>query len=160
MPLPVLRKDFLFDPYQIFESRLMLADAVLLIVRLLTDDQLEELLGIARELRMAALVETHGQQEIARAAAAAADIVGINNRDLATMETDLATTESLARYVPQGTILVSESGIRTREDVERLARCGVQSVLVGTTLMQAENVGAAMRPLTGVWRPGFEPAET
>lgn len=160
MPLPILRKDFIFDPYQVYESRAMVADAVLLIVRILTDNQLEDLLGLARELGMAALVETHEQDEIGRAVRAGADIIGINNRDLDTLEVDLATTEFLAEQVPRDALLVSESGIETREDVERLAGYGVHAVLVGTVLMKAGDlIHAVMRPMTGVYRPGFEPME-
>jgi len=160
MPLPILRKDFLFDPYQIYESRMMLADALLLIVRLLTDNQLLDLLELTRELGMAALVETHDEEEVARAARAGADIIGINNRDLATMQTDLSVTERLAKFMPKSAILVSESGIETREDVERLAKCGAHAVLVGTTLMKAgDAIHVVMRPLTSVYRPGFEPED-
>ena len=160
MPLPVLRKDFLFDPYQIYESRMMLADALLLIVRILTDDQLFDLLELTSELGMAALVETHDEEGIARAERAGADVIGINNRDLATMKVDLSTTERLAKHVPRGALLVSESGIETREDVERLAKCGAHAVLVGTTLMKAgDAIHAVMRPLTSVYRPGFEPED-
>jgi indole-3-glycerol phosphate synthase len=160
MPLPIMRKDFIFDPYQVYESRMMLADAILLIVRILTDAQLEDLLALARELHMGALVETHDEDDLARAARAGADIIGINNRDLSTMKVDLATTERLARRAPKDALLVSESGIETRADVERLARCGVHSVLVGTTLMKAgDALHRAMRPLAGVYRPGFEPDE-
>ncbi|MGQ9731625.1 MAG: indole-3-glycerol phosphate synthase TrpC [Candidatus Zipacnadales bacterium] len=160
MPLPILRKDFLFDPYQVYESRMMMADAILLIVRILTDDQLVELLDLTYELGMAALVETHDEQEIERAANAGAKIIGINNRDLSTMTVDLSTTERLAKHVPSNVLIVSESGIETREDVERLACCGVHAVLVGTVLMRvdADRLPAVMRPLTGVYRPGFAPA--
>ena len=160
MPLPVLRKDFIFDPYQVYESRMMLADALLLIVRILTDNQLFDLLDLTRELGMAALVETHDEEEMGRAARAGADIIGTNNRDLATMKVDLSTTERLAKYVPKGAILVSESGIEMREDVERLAKCGAHAILVGTALMKAgDALHAVMRPLTGVSRPGFEPED-
>ena len=157
MPLPILRKDFLTHTYQVYESRMFLADAVLLIVRILTDDQLRRMLDIARELGMAALVETHSREEAQRAAAVGADIIGINNRDLDTLTVDLATTEALARYVPPDVLLVSESGVKTREDVERVARAGAHAVLVGTSLMQAENLAVTLRPLTTVYRPGQEP---
>jgi indole-3-glycerol phosphate synthase len=160
MPLPILRKDFIVDPYQVYESRMLLADAVLLIVRILSDDLLYDLLALTRELRMAALVETHDEEEVKRAARAGADIIGINNRDLDTLTIDLATTERLARHVPRDALLVSESGIETRADVERLARAGAHAVLVGTTLMKAgDAVHTVMRPLVGVYRPGFEPED-
>jgi len=160
MPLPILRKDFIVDPYQVYESRMLLADAVLLIVRILTDDQLFDLLELTRELRMSALVETHDEAELERAAKAGANIIGINNRDLATMTIDLGTTERLAKRVPRGALLVSESGIETRGDVERLARAGAHAVLVGTTLMKAgDAVHIVMRPLVGVYRRGFGPED-
>ena len=159
MPLPIMRKDFMFDPYQIYEARLHNADAILLIVRILTDDQIVDMTGIAHELGMAALVETHNEAELHRAVDLRAEIIGINNRDLDTMTLDLATTEALAKHVPRDAILVSESGIYTREDVERVARAGAQAVLVGTSLMQAENLATVMAPLTSVYRPGFAPTD-
>ena len=159
MPLPILRKDFIFDTYQVYESRLRLADAVLLIVRILSDDQLERLLEATQELGMAALVETHDEQDIQRAVAVGADIIGINNRNLETLDVDLATTERLIRYVPMDALAVSESGIRTPQDVKRLAARGVHAVLVGTALMTSDDYGAALRPLTDIYRPGFGPLE-
>lgn len=160
MPLPILRKDFIFDPYQVYESRMFFADAILLIARILTDSQLEDLLALSRELGMAALVETHDESDVERAVKAGASIIGINNRDLATMRVDLATTERLAKLVPSETILVSESGITTRADVERVARCGVRAVLIGTALMKAgDAIHTVMRQFTGVYRPGFEPED-
>jgi indole-3-glycerol phosphate synthase len=150
MPLPVLRKDFLVDEYQVYEARLLLADAVLLIADVLSEGQLRALLMVTRELGMEALVEAHDEAALETALRAGAKVVGINNRDLATMQVDLATTERLAREVPLDKILVSESGIKTVEDVERLARAGVDAVLVGTSLMRAEEPGRALRALTQV----------
>ncbi len=150
MPLPVLRKDFIVDEYQIYESRLLLADAVLLIVSILTEGQLRALLMLTRELGMEALVEAHDEWEIETALQAGAKVVGINNRDLQTMQTSLETTERLAPLVPLDNILVSESGINSVAEVERLAAAGVDAVLVGTALMRAEDPGRALVPLTKV----------
>jgi len=150
--LPVLRKDFVLDPYQLHEARAAGADAVLLIVRILADEELRALLGLARELGMAALVETHDAADLERAVRAGADLVGINNRNLDTLTVDLGTTCALAREVPEDRLIVSESGIRTREDVERVAACGVGAVLVGETLMRSPDPAAAARELAGVPR--------
>ncbi len=150
MPLPVLRKDFIIDEYQVYESRLLLADALLLIVRALTESQLRDYLALTHELGMAALVETHSEAEVDRALAARAQVVGINNRDLDTLEVSLETTERLARLVPPEAVLVSESGIHSGAEVERLAETGVDAILVGTALMKAEAPGRALGPLTQV----------
>ena len=150
MVLPVLRKDFLIDAYQLYESRLLLADAVLLIVRLLTPEQLEEYLALAHQLGMDALVETHTAEEIEIAVEANAMVIGINNRDLDTLTTSLEVTRDLAERVPLSRTLVSESGIATTADVERVAAAGVDAVLVGGSLMQAEDPVRVLRTLTGV----------
>jgi indole-3-glycerol phosphate synthase len=150
MPLPVLRKDFIVDEYQVYEARLLLADAVLLIADVLSEGELRALLMVTRELGMEALVETHDEAAIEKALFAGALVVGINNRDLATMQVTLENTERLASRVPLEKVLVSESGIKTVEDVERVARAGVDAVLVGTTLMRAEDPGRALRGLTQV----------
>lgn len=147
--LPVLRKDFTVDLYQIYESRLIGADAILLIVALMDGGQLEDFHGLGRELGMAVLVEVHGAAEMERAAAAGAQIVGINNRDLRSFETRLDTTFALLPGLPDGAAIVSESGIHTREDVERLAAAGVDAMLVGESLMRAADVGAKVRQLLG-----------
>ncbi|HWQ29194.1 MAG TPA: indole-3-glycerol phosphate synthase TrpC [Dehalococcoidia bacterium] len=141
----LLRKDFLFDPYQLWESRAYGADAVLLIVAILDDARLRELLALARELEMDALVEVHDEEEVRRALDAGAELIGINNRDLRTFETDLATTERLRPLIPADRCVVSESGIFTRADVERLADCGVHAVLVGEALITSNDVRNKMR---------------
>ena len=149
---PVLRKDFIIDEYQVHEARAAGADAILLIVRILSDERLGEYLVLARSLGMAALVETHSGEEIERAVRSGAGVIGINNRDLDTLTVDLATTESLAGRVPADRVIVSESGIASREDVERLAACGVHAVLVGETLMRSADITQAASALTGVAR--------
>jgi indole-3-glycerol phosphate synthase len=145
--LPLLRKDFLIDPYQFYEARAYGADAALLIVAILDDDRLAELLWLAEELNLAALVEVHTREELDRAVQAGAGIIGINNRDLRTFETTLETTERLAAHVPDGTVVVTESGIATAADIERLGRSGARAFLVGETLMKAADPGVALEEL-------------
>ena len=158
MPLPVLRKDFIVDDYQVYESRALEADAILLIAAVVNDLDLRLLNQLARELGMAVLVETHTAEEIMRVVDLGFEIVGINNRNLKTMTVDLGHTEALADLVPSDRILVSESGIESVEDVERLAACGVDAVLVGTALMRSEDPGRVLRPLTQVdTQPGKRP---
>ncbi|HET7273672.1 MAG TPA: indole-3-glycerol phosphate synthase TrpC [Longimicrobiaceae bacterium] len=147
--LPVLRKDFVIDPIQLFEARGAGADAVLLIVRILEDEKLVELSGISHELGMDCLVEVHDADEMERALAADTRLIGVNNRDLSTFHTDLSVSLGLAAAVPPDITLVSESGIRTAEDVERLGAAGVDAVLVGESLMVQPDVGIAAAALVG-----------
>ncbi|MHB1194517.1 MAG: indole-3-glycerol phosphate synthase TrpC [Longimicrobiales bacterium] len=150
--VPVLRKDFTLDPLHVLEARAAGADAVLLIVRILDDDSLRSLQALARELGMSVLVEAHDAAEVDRALGAGATLLGINNRDLATFTTDLETTLRLLAAVPPEVAVVSESGIRTRDDVVQLAGAGVDAVLVGETLLRAPDPGAAVGTLTRVVR--------
>ncbi len=136
--LPLLRKDFIWDRAQIAESAANGADAILLIVAALTQDQLVRLLRGAKEFRLDALVEVHSVDELQRALEAGAEIVGINNRDLTTFDVDLMVTEKLCREVPDDVILVSESGIKTPQDIARMKACGVDAVLVGEALMRGD----------------------
>jgi indole-3-glycerol phosphate synthase len=136
--LPLLRKDFIWDRAQIAESAANGADAILLIVAALTQDQLVRLLKGAKEFRLDALVEVHSVDELQRALEAGAEIVGINNRDLTTFDVDFTVTEKLCRDIPDEIILVSESGIKTPQDVARVKACGVDAVLVGEALMRGE----------------------
>ncbi len=147
--LPVLRKDFTVDAYQVYEARALPADAVLLIAALLDDRQLDDLAGLAAELGLAAVVEVHTASELARAVAVRARIVGVNNRDLRTFATRLETTLELRPRVPREVTLVSESGIRSRQDVVRLAAAGVDAILVGEALMRQPDIGAKVRELLG-----------
>lgn len=147
--IPVLRKDFVIDELQVDEARGAGADAVLLIVRILDDERLRALRERAEALKMSALVEVHGPEELARALDAGARVVGVNNRDLSTFETDLAVTERLAGAVPPGVILVSESGVRNGDDVARMGRAGADAVLVGTSLLEAPDPGRAVSELAG-----------
>ena len=139
--LPVLRKDFLFDEYQVYEARAYGADAILLIVAILSPDLLSELLKQCQKLWVQALVEVHDERELEIALAAGAEIIGINNRDLRTFQTDISVTEKLAPMVPGGKIIVSESGIHSREDIIRLGNIGVDAVLIGEALVTSDNPG-------------------
>lgn len=147
--IPCLRKEFIIDEYQIYESRAHQADAILLIVRILSDEQLSEYQQIATKLGISVLVETHNQEEIERAIQAGARIIGINNRDLSTFEVDLRTTLDLKRLVPGGHVLVSESGIHTREDVTLLEDGGVDAILVGQAFVTSDNIAEKVRELLG-----------
>jgi indole-3-glycerol phosphate synthase len=148
--LPLLRKDFVIDEYQVYESRAAGADAILLIVAGLADGQLGDLLGAARELGLACLVETHDEGELRRALACGARLVGVNSRDLRTFTVDLGTVERLAGLVPSDRTLVAESGIGGRADVERLAAAGVDAVLVGETVVKADDPATLLRDLASV----------
>jgi indole-3-glycerol phosphate synthase len=150
---PVLRKDFIFDPYQILETRAAGADALLLIVAILEPTQLKELLDAAQACWMQCLVEVHDEGELETALDAGAEIIGINNRDLHTFTTDLAVTERLAPLVPKGKQIVSESGIFTRDHLRRLNRFRVNAALVGEALVTAPDIGEKVRELTGQKAP-------
>ena len=147
--LPVLRKDFVLDEAQLYEARAAGADAVLLIARLLGQEELCGFVRVARSRGMATLVEAHEKRELAKALRSDTEIVGVNNRDLATFQVDLETTLRLADDVPEDMILVSESGIRTREDLGKLKDAGVDAVLVGELFMRAEDVEAEVRGMLG-----------
>ena len=146
---PVLRKDFIFDPYQVYEARIAGADGILLIVAILEPPLLKELLETAQSLWMQCLVEVHDEGELETAVEAGAEIIGINNRDLHTFTTDLAITQRLAPLVPRGKVMVSESGIFTRDDLRLLNRVRVNAVLVGEALVTAPDVAAKVRELSG-----------
>ena len=146
--IPVLRKDFLFSPYQIHQSRAFGADAILLIVAVLSDEELVLLLSLAHELGMQCLVEVHDHSELERALQTDAIVIGINNRNLNTFAVDITTTEQLCPLIPSDRIIVSESGVKQREDVQRLQKCGVNAVLVGEALVTADDVAAKLRELT------------
>ena len=153
---PVLRKDFIFDPYQVCEARAAGADGILLIVAILEPALLKELLQTAQSFRMECLVEVHDESELETAVGAGAEIIGINNRDLHTFTTDLAVTQRLAPMVPHGKVIVSESGIFTAADLRMLDSVGVNAVLVGEAIVTAPDVGAKVRELSGQ-REGVRP---
>jgi len=145
--LPVLRKDFTVDEYQIYESRAAGADAVLLIAAALTDEELIRFYEIATDLGMGCLVEVHDAREMDRASAAGAELVGVNNRDLRTFHVDISTSVELFPRAPEGAVLVSESGIHSRDDMIVLATSGAHAVLIGESLMRAGDIGAKLREL-------------
>ncbi len=145
--LPLLRKDFILHELQIYESVVAGADAILLIVASLDDTTLHALYETATACQLDVLVEVHDLAEMERALELGADLIGINNRNLKTFEVDLATTEALSEEIPSDTVAVSESGIKTAEDVRRVRACGINAVLVGETLMRAKNVPEKLREL-------------
>ena len=148
--LPLLRKDFTIDEYDIYQARAAGADAVLLIVAILTPEKLRGFIGIARRLNLAVLVEVHTQVELEIALDVGAEIIGINNRDLKTFHTDIATSFHLRKSIPGDRIVVSESGIYTREDVMRLRAADVNAILVGESLMRSADIGGKVRELLGL----------
>jgi len=145
--VPLLRKEFVFDTYQVYESRACGADAILLIVAMLEPTLLGELLVLATDLGLQVLVEVHDEAELATALDVGADLIGLNNRDLRTFKTDLAVTERLAPTIPAGKVIVSESGISLREHVQRLGEAGASAVLIGEALLTAPDIGAKLREL-------------
>jgi indole-3-glycerol phosphate synthase len=144
---PLIRKDFIFDPYQVYESLAFGADALLLIAAILDPDKLQSLLDLSHHLHLSCLVEVHNEQEVEMALRSGAHIIGINNRDLSTFNVDMATTERLRRLIPQDRIVVSESGIKTRKDMNILKSWGVDAVLVGETLVAAQDIASQMHEL-------------
>jgi indole-3-glycerol phosphate synthase len=148
--LPVLRKDFIVDAYQVYESRVMGADAILLIAAILDDAQMKAFEAIALSLDMAVLVEVHDEVELARALKLKTPLIGVNNRNLKTFEVSLDTTLRLMQLVPADRLLVTESGIRNREDVLRMGAAGVNAFLVGETFMRAPDPGAALAELFAI----------
>ena len=150
VPVPVLRKDFILDPWQVWETRATGGDSFLLIVAVLDDSLLRSLLALGQWLGMEPLVEVHTPEELDRALAAGARIVGVNNRDLRTFDVRLETSFDLIERIPDGCIAVSESGIHSREDVQRLRAAGFDAFLVGEQLMKAADPAAALRELLGL----------
>ena len=148
--LPVLRKDFILDEWQIYESRAMGADCILLIMAALGDEQARAFEELASALDMSVLVEVHDEAELDRALGLQARLIGINNRNLKTMQTDIAVSERLAREIPPERFVVAESGIRDYADITRLKAVGVQGILVGESLMRQDDIVAATRRLLGL----------
>ncbi len=145
--MPVLRKDFILEPYQLYEARAAGADAVLLIVAILEDARLRDLYDLSRELGMSCLVEVHSQAELERALAVRARLIGMNNRDLDTMQVDINVTGRLRPLVPADRLVVSESGIKERADIQRMREWGVDAVLIGETLVTAGDIAARIKEL-------------
>ena len=147
--LPVLRKDFTLDPYHLLEASVYGADCVLLIVAALTDEELRELYNAAKELQLDALVEVHNEEELDRAIALGADMIGVNNRNLKTLEVSLETSMRLAKKIPSTALAISESGIRTASDIQRLSDAGYRAFLIGESLMKQTDPGGALGKLLG-----------
>lgn len=147
--VPLLRKDFILTPYQVYEARAWMADALLLIAAVLDEATLAGLLALAEELGLAALVEVHSEEELGRVLRLKPHLIGINNRDLSTFQVNLETTCRLRSLIPAGSAVVSESGIRNRQDVERMGAAGVDAVLIGEALVTAADVGQKVRELAG-----------
>ncbi|WP_374688346.1 indole-3-glycerol phosphate synthase TrpC [Promineifilum sp.] len=151
--LPVLRKDFIFHPYQVYEARVAGADAILLIAAVLGDTDLSQLLALARKLGMAALVEVHSEAELARVLPLSPAIIGINNRDLQTFEVDFGNTARLRALIPADIAVVGESGLKTPDDVQAMRAAGVNAVLVGEALVRSKDVLAAARAFIAAGQP-------
>lgn len=147
--LPILRKDFIIDKYQIYEARAIGADAILLIASLLDNDSLIEFRDIAMELGLYTLVEVHNEEELRKVLDAKFDIIGINNRDLKTFDVKLETTRHLSRLIPKDKVIVSESGISNNQDMNFVKECGVNAVLVGETLMRSKDISETLKTLRG-----------
>ncbi len=145
--LPLLRKDFIFDPYQVYESRAYGADALLLIMAILSQEQFKELLSLSHSIGLKCLVEVHNKTEVERALLSGAEIIGINNRDLTTFAVDINTTSQLRPLIPRERIVVAESGIRNRDDVEKLMDWEVNAVLVGEALVTTNDILTKMKEL-------------
>lgn len=143
--LPLLRKDFIIDEYQLYESVVAGADAILLIADILTGEELANFYRISKELGMDVIVEVHNEEDIEKALKSGTSIIGINNRDLNTFKVDISTTQRLIRHIPENKVRVSESGIKTYEDVMFLKSLGINAVLIGEAFMEADNIAAKMR---------------
>lgn len=149
LPTPLLRKDFIIDLWQVYQSRCLGADAILLIVSILSDEDLKKFQVVAGILGMQCLVEVHNKEELDRALESGAQIIGINNRDLKTFEVDIKTTEKLMNYIPNDRVVVSESGIKDYNDIKYLKELGVDAVLIGETFMRAPSIKEKINELRG-----------
>ncbi|MFH1478173.1 MAG: indole-3-glycerol phosphate synthase TrpC [Candidatus Omnitrophota bacterium] len=147
--LPVLRKDFIIDEYQIYESRYFGADAILLIARILSKDQIKGFTHIAKNIGMDVLVEVHDEWDLEKALVSEVDIIGINNRDLDTLEIDIHTTLNFSSKIPKGIVRVSESGIKTNEDILKLRKSGVNAVLIGEAFLSSSDIRSSMEEIMG-----------
>lgn len=147
--LPILRKDFIVDEYQVYQSALAGSDAVLLITSILANEKMAKFLAIASELQLDCLVEVHTKEDVARALEVGSEVIGINNRDLRTFKVSLEATEKLIGLIPKGKVIVSESGIKTHEDVTKLKALGVNAVLIGEAFLESQDIGARVKEVMG-----------
>jgi len=147
--IPVLRKDFIFDPYQVYEARARGADAILLIAAILEYEQLRDLIALCNRLSLWYLLEVHNEMELETALALDADVIGINNRNLNTFKTDISTTLRLIKLIPRGKVIISESGLARREDIITLKDAGVDAFLIGETFMKEKRPGDKLREMIG-----------
>lgn len=150
---PVLRKDFIFDPYQVYEARVAGADAILLIASVLGDAEIKSLLALSHELGMNVLVEVHTEEELGRVLPLGVKIVGINNRNLQTFEVDFENTARLRQLIPPGIVVVAESGLKTADDIHTLKPLGIDAVLVGETFVTSKDINQIVRDFVGAGRP-------
>lgn len=148
--IPVLRKDFIFDEYQVYQSRAAGADAILLIASILDKSLIDEFLNLSRHLGMGCLVEVHNEEDLDKVLLTKAKVIGINNRDLKTFRTDIKNTLRLIKRVPRGKVVVSESGINTYKDILRLKEAGVKAFLIGEALVREDNIGKKLREFKGI----------
>ncbi|MBI4358569.1 MAG: indole-3-glycerol phosphate synthase TrpC [Candidatus Omnitrophica bacterium] len=147
--IPILRKDFIVDSFQVYETVLLGADAFLVIALLLTEAELKQMIRLAQALSLDVLVEVHTKEELDKALSTGATIIGINNRSLETLQIDLSVSEHLLRFIPKGTVAVIESGIETRQQIDRYRSMGVHCFLIGTSLMKAQDIKAKILELSG-----------
>ncbi|MBI4971657.1 MAG: indole-3-glycerol phosphate synthase TrpC [Candidatus Omnitrophica bacterium] len=147
--LPILRKDFILEPYQVYESSILSADAILLIACILSEQELFKLIQLAKKLGMDALVEVHSEEDLLKALAAKAEIIGINNRNLMTLEVNIKTAEHLLPKIPKGKIVVAESGFEKREEIDYYRSLGVHAFLIGTSLMRSNDILSKLKSLKG-----------
>jgi indole-3-glycerol phosphate synthase len=148
--LPVLRKDFIIDEYQVYESRYFGADAILLIARVLSVDEIKSFMHLAKRINMDVIVEIHDENDLEKALLSSPDIIGVNNRDLDTLEVSIENTLKLIPKIPEEIIKVSESGISSNEDVEKIKKAGVNAVLIGSAFLESGDIGARVREVMGV----------
>ena len=145
--IPMLRKDFIFDEYQIYEAKVLGADAILLIAAILSEEKIKEFYDLAKSLEIDCLVEVHNEKELKKVVACGCDIIGINNRNLKTFDVDLNTTSKLAPLIPYEAVLVSESGMKDENDMKNVKEQGAEAVLIGETFMRSDNIKETMKQL-------------
>ena len=147
--IPILQKDFILEKYQIYEARFYGADSILLIAAILSEKKIKDFLALAHQLGMSAILEVHNDEDLKKVLITGAKIIGINNRNLKTLEVDLRTTLKLREKIPSGKIVISESGIKDYKDIQLLKKCGIDAILVGESLLRSKNIGEKIKGLIG-----------